>query len=41
VAHRAYLLQRGRVGRAGAAEDLAANLDELEAGYFGEDPTAH
>ena len=38
VAHRAYLLQRGRVVRSGPAEELAANLDELEAGYFGEGP---
>lgn len=35
VADRAYLLQRGRVAAQGTAEELGANQELLEAGYFG------
>ena len=34
VADRAYLLRRGRIALSGSAAELAARLDEVEAGYL-------
>jgi len=36
VAHRGYLMQRGRIVISGDAADLASNLAQFEAGYLGD-----
>jgi branched-chain amino acid transport system ATP-binding protein len=38
VADRAYLLRQGRIATRGTGAEMAARLDELEAGYFGDEP---
>lgn len=38
VADRAYVLQEGRVAAEGTADEIAARVDELEAGYLGDRP---
>jgi branched-chain amino acid transport system ATP-binding protein len=35
IAHRAYLLDRGRIVREGKASDFTADLDEIERAYLG------